>query len=145
MTESNPEKEAEQWIVQVYLPKKYGQSFGPKNLGLQSRGKTIFHAVSEDGETVAMICTSPGYRLDGKVDTEALMRVRGDALKILWLEHTPANRFVVLTDPSMSGVIREEIRKGHFPKEMEIMKVKLPAALARRLEEWRSQVSRPEQ
>jgi hypothetical protein len=35
----------------------------------------------------------------------------------------------------MIRVIREEIRKGHFPKEMEILRVKLPAALTTKLEE----------
>jgi hypothetical protein len=119
----------------VFLPKTYGQSFRQKNLGLQSRGQTKFDAVSDDGEIVAMISTSSGTGSNGKVDTEALMKVRSDALKILWLEHTPAKRFIILTDPSMIRVIRQEIRKGHFPKEMELLRVKLPAALAARIEE----------
>ncbi len=137
MTLNDIETEAVQWIRDIFLPKKYGQSFGQKNLGLQSRGKTIFHAVSDDGETVAMISIKGGYAPNGKVDTEALMQVRGDALKMLWLEHTPANRFMILTEPSMGKVIREEIKKGHFPKEMEILKVKLPAAIQKKLDDMR--------
>ncbi|HEY6952270.1 MAG TPA: hypothetical protein VI758_07670, partial [Bacteroidota bacterium] len=81
------------------------------------------------------ICTSAGYTSKGKADTEALMKVRSDALKILWLEHTPAKRFIIFTDPSMVRVIREEIKKGHFPKEMEILRVKLPASLTTKIEE----------
>jgi hypothetical protein len=127
--------EAEQWIREVFLPKTFGQSFRRKDLGLQSRGQTRFDAVSDDGEIVAMISTSSGMGSNGKVDTEALMKVRSNALKILWLEHTPAKRFIILTDPSMIRIIREEIKKGHFPKEMEILKVKLPAALAAGIEE----------
>ncbi len=84
-----------------------------------------------------MISTSSGVLANGKVDTEALMKVRSDALKILWLEHTPAKRFIILTDPSMSRVIREEIKKGRFPKEMELLKVKLPSAIEGKTEESR--------
>ena len=135
MTNTKAQTEAEQWIREVFLPKTYGQSFRPKNLGLQSRGQTKFDAVSDDGEIVTMISTSSGMGSNGKVDTEALMKVRSDALKILWLEHTPAKRFIILTDPSMIRIIREEIKKGHFPKEMELLRVKLPVALAARIEE----------
>jgi hypothetical protein len=141
MTMNDSETDAVEWIREVFLPKRYGQAFRQKNLGLQSRGKTIFHAVSEDGETVAMISTKGGYTSNGKVDTEALMQVRGDALKMLWLEHTPANRFMILTESSMGRVIREEIKKGHFPKEMEILKVKLPATIQQKLEDTRKRGS----
>jgi hypothetical protein len=128
-------KDVEQWIREVFLPKKYGQLFRQKNLELQSRGKAMFHAVSNDGEVVAMISTSAGLGPNGKVDAEALMKVRSDALKLLWLEHTPANRFMIFTDPTMVRAIREEIRKGHFPKEMKILKVNLPTALAAKISE----------
>lgn len=134
MAETNVHAEAEQWIREVFLPKKFGQAFRKKNLGLQSRGQATFHAVSEDEEIVAQICTSAGYTTSGKVATEALMKVRSDALKILWLEHTPAKRFMIFTDPSMIRVIREEMKKGHFPKEMEILRVNLPAELAAKIE-----------
>jgi hypothetical protein len=131
----NPHTEAEEWILEVFLPKTFGQKFRPKSLGLQSRGETKFAAVSDNEDIVAMISTSCGMGSNGKVDRDALMKVRSDSLKLLWLEHTPAKRLMILTDPSMIRVIREEIRKGHFPKEMEILRVKLPAALATNLEE----------
>ena len=116
MNATNPRAEAEQWILDVYLPKQYGQSFRQKSLALQSRGETKFAAVSDDEEVVAAICTSPGYASSGKVDTEALMKVRSDALKILWLEHTPAKRFMLFTNPDMIRVVKEEKRKGTLPQ-----------------------------
>ncbi len=122
-------QEAEQWIRDIYLPKEYGQSFREKKLLLQSRGEARFAAVSDDGEVVVMICTRPGYTPKGKVDEEALMKVRSDALKILWLETTPAKRFMVLSDPDMVRVIKQEKKRGRFPREMEIIRVKLPSAL----------------
>ena len=137
MTDTTATAEAIKWIREAYLPKEFGQSFRPKKLLLQSRGNATFEAVSDDEEIVTMISTSSGLQANGKVDAEALMKVRSDALKILWLEHTPAKRFIVLTNPSMGRVIREEIKKGRFPKEMELLKVKLPAAIEAKLEESR--------
>ena len=142
MTTGNAHAGAIQWILEVFLPKQYGQSFGPKKLLLQSRGSASFEAVSNDEEIVAMISTSSGLQANGKVDTDALMKVRSDALKILWLEHTPAKRFIILTNPLMGRVIREEIKKGHFPKEVEIVRVKLPAALEAQVEKSRQDNSR---
>jgi hypothetical protein len=137
MNNTNPQAEAEQWIREVYLPKEYGHPFRQKSLPLQSRGEAKFAAVSDDGEVVAAICTSPGYLPNGKVDTEALMKVRSDALKILWLESTPAKRFMLVTNPDMIRVIKEEKKKGRFPKEMQIVRVKLPVALEEELEKSR--------
>ena len=134
MSVSNIESEVERWIRDVYLPREYGQTFRQESLPLQSRGEAKFAAVSVDREVVASICTSPGYAAGGKVNTDALMKVRSDALKILWLENTPAKRFMVFTDQSMIRVIKEEKRKGHFPKELVLVRVKLPAALQARLE-----------
>ena len=135
MKAQNAHADAVQWILDVFLPKEHGQSFRPKKLLLQSRGTAFFDAVSDDEEIVAMISTSSGLQANGKVDTEALMKVRSDALKILWLEHKPAKRFIILTNLSMGRLLREEIKKGHFPKETELLKVKLPAVIERKIEE----------
>ncbi len=125
--------EIENWIRDVYLPKQYSQSFKQKSLPLQSRGQSSFAAVSEDGEIVASICTKKAYIALRKVDKEALMKVQSDALKILWLENTPAKRFMLFIDPDMIRLIKEEKKKGHFPKELELIRVKLPAALEAKL------------
>jgi hypothetical protein len=137
MANSSPKTESEHWIREVFLPKQYGQTFHEKSLPLQSRGVSTFAAVSDDGEIVAAICTSPGYASNGKPDKEALMKVQSDALKILWLENTPAKRFMIFTDPSMIRLLKEEKKKGHFPKEIELVRVKLPTTLDRKLEESR--------
>ena len=135
MTSVTAEQEVERWILEDYLPKQFNHSFRSKKLPLQSRGETKFAAVSDDSEVVAAICVKPGYGANGKVDTEALMKVRSDALKLLWLEHTPAKRFMIFTESSMMRLIREEIKKGHFPKEVEIVRVKLPAVLVANIDE----------
>ncbi len=131
--------EIEHWIREVYLPKEFGQKFQEKSLLLQSRGEAKFAAVSEDGEVVAAICTRPGYGSNGKVDEDALLKVRSDALKILWLDATPAKRFIAVADPSMIRLLKEEKRKGRFPKEMHIVRIKLPSELEAKLEEARKE------
>ncbi len=141
MTKENPQTEAERWIRDEFLPGEYGQKFRQKNLLLQSRGEATFAAVSDDGEVVAAICVSRGHDPDGRVDNEALMKVRSDALKILWLDTTPAKRFMLMTDPGMIAVIREEKRKGRFPKELQIIRVKLPASLEEKMESSQKHVS----
>jgi len=134
---SKIQTEVEQWIRDVYLPKEYTQKFRVKSLPLQSRGEAKFSAVSEDGEVVASICTSAAYISSGKVDADALLKVKSDALKILWLESIPAKKFMLFTDPDMIRVLKEEKKKGHFPKELELIRVKLPASLEARLTDSR--------
>jgi hypothetical protein len=134
MSNIEAHEEAELWIRDTYLPKEYGQTFRPKSLPLQSRGESKFSAVSDDGEVVAAICTRRAYNSTHKVDKDVLMKVQSDALKILWLETTPAKRLMLFTDPDMVRVIKEEKRKDHFPKEIQIVRVKLPKGIQEKLE-----------
>ena len=135
MADTKAQKEAENWIRDKFLPKKYGQSFREKNLDLQSRTQFKFDAVSDDGEIVAMISASAGFTSSGKVDTDELMKVRSDALRFLMLEARPQKRLMIFTDQSMIDIVKDEKKKGRFPKELEILKVKLPADLAARVAE----------
>ena len=135
MADNTVHTEAEKWIREVSLPKKYGQSFRQKNLVVQSRGQIKFDAVSDNGEIVAMICTSAGFMSSGKVATDELMKVRSDALRFLMLEATPQKRLMIFTDQSMIDVVKDEKKKGRFPSELEILRVKLPPDLAAKVAE----------
>jgi len=135
MVDTKAQNEAEKWIREVYLPKKYGQSFRQKNLELQSRAQAKFAAVSDDGEIVAAICTSAGFTSNGKKATDELQKVRSDALRFLMLAARPQKRLMIFTDPSMIDVVRDEKKRDRFPKELEILRVKLPADLAERVAE----------
>ena len=135
MADTKAQVEAEKWIREEYLPKKYGQSFRQKNLDLQSRAQFKFDAVSDDNEIVALISTSAGFTSSGKVATAELMKVRSDALRFLMLEATPQKRLMIFTDQSMIDVVKDERKKGSFPSELEIVKVKLPPDLAARVAE----------
>ena len=135
MAETKAHIEAEKWIREEYLPKKYGQSFQQKSLDLQSRTQFTFDAVSDDCEIVAMISTSAGFTSNGKVATEELQKVRSDALRFLMLDARPQKRLMIFTDQSMIDIVKDEKKKDRFPKELEILKVKLPADLAARVAE----------
>ncbi|MCX6143340.1 MAG: hypothetical protein NTZ35_08980 [Ignavibacteriales bacterium] len=135
MEDTKAQIEAEKWIREEYLPKKYGQSFRQKNLDLQSRTQSKFDAVSDDCEIVAMISTSAGFTSSDKVATAELMRVRSDALRFLMLEATPQKRLMIFTDHSMIDLVKDEKKKGRFPSELEILKIKLPTDLAARVAE----------
>lgn len=129
MVDTKAHNEALKWIREVYLPKKYGQPFQQKSLDLQSRGQGKFDAVSDDGEIVAAISTSAGFTSGGKVDNDELMKTRSDALRFLMLDCTPKERFMIFTEQSMIDVVKDEKKKGRFPKELKIVEVKLPPEL----------------
>jgi hypothetical protein len=135
MADTKAQVEAEKWIREVYLPKKYGQSFRQKNLDLQSKGQFKFDAVSDDGEIVAVISTSVGFTSSGKVATAKLMKIRSDALWFVMLERTPEKRLMIFTEQSMIDLVKDEKKKGRFPSEFEILKVTLPPDLAAKVAE----------
>jgi hypothetical protein len=134
MADTKAQSEVEKWIREVFLPKKYGQAFRQKDLLIQSRGQIKFDAVSDDDEIVAVISTSAGLTPVGKVATEDVMKVRSAALWVLMLDHTPQKRLLVFTDQSMIDVVKDERKRGRFPKEFEIVKAKLPPELAAKVE-----------
>jgi hypothetical protein len=135
MTATKAQVEAENWIRDKFLPKKFGQSFQQKNLELQSRAQVKFAAVSDDGEIVAAICTSAGFTSNGKKATDELQKVRSDALRFLMLAGRPQRRLMIFTDQSMIDVVKDEKKRDRFPKELEILRVKLPPDLEARVSE----------
>ena len=135
MVDTKAQNEAEKWIREVYLPKKYGQSFRQKNLELQSRAQAKFAAVSEDGEIVAAISTCVGFTSGGRKNENELNKTRTDALRFLMLDYIPKERLMIFTEQSMIDLVKDEKKRDRFPKELKIVKVKLPPDLAERVEE----------
>jgi hypothetical protein len=120
-------KEIENWIRSEFLPKKYNQAFAKRKLGVQSGAQIEFDAVSEDGAVVCIICTSPGKTADGKLDADALAKVRE---KILWavsLNEKPDTIAFVYTEKSMGELIKQEKENGRFPKQIKTLLVKVPS------------------
>jgi hypothetical protein len=56
----------------------------------------------------------------------------------------PQKRLMIFTDQSMIDVVKDEKKRDRFPKELEILKVKLPADLAARMAESHGTASEEE-
>ena len=121
--------DAVKWIREVYLPKKYKQSFYEKSLEIQSKAKVKFDAVSEDGEIVAVISTCTGYAPGGRKNEDDLKKTRFDALHFLMLDTIPKERLMIFTEESMIDLVKDEKKGDRFPLALKIVKVKLPEKL----------------
>jgi len=118
------------WLREVYLPKKYQQSFHEKSLELQNKARIKFDAVSEDGEIVAVISTRTGYDSGGTKNEDDLQKTRSDALHFLILDYIPKERLMIFSEQSMIDLVKDEKKRDRFPTALKIIKVKLPPELA---------------
>jgi hypothetical protein len=121
-------KDIENWIRSEFLPKKYNQVFAKRKLGVQSGAEIEFDAVSEDGNVVCLISTSPGKTSDGKPDADVLSKIREKPLWAVSLNEKPETVFFLYTEKSMGELLKEEKGNGRFPKQIKTLLVKLPAA-----------------
>jgi hypothetical protein len=129
MADSTTTKDIENWIRNEFLPKKYNQAFAKRKLGVQSGAEIEFDAVSEDGNILCIISTSPGKTPDGKPDADVLSKIREKTLWAVSLNEKPETIVFLYTDKSMGELLREEKGNGRFPKHIKTMLVKLPAEL----------------
>ena len=130
MNNSNTHAEAEKWIREVGLPKQFNQKFLQKSLMLKSGGDYKFNAVSEDDNIIAVISTLPGEMPNGKIEEANLQKIRSEIYWVLMIEQRFEKILLVLTEQSMVNLIKKEKKKDRFPKEIEIIKVKLPKEIA---------------
>lgn len=130
MNNSNAHVDAEKWIREVELPKQFNQKFLQKSLMLKSGGNYKFNAVSEDDNIIAVISTLPGETPNGKVEEANLQKIRSEIYWVLMIEQRFEKILLVLTEQSMVNLIKKEKKKDRFPKEIEILRVKLPKELA---------------
>ncbi len=125
-------KDIENWIRNEFLSKKYGQAFTKRKLGVQSGAQIEFDAVSEEGNILCIISTSPGKTADGKPDADVLAKVREKLLWAVSLNEKPETIAFVYTEKSMGELIRQEKENGRFPKQIKTVLVKLPAELEKK-------------
>jgi hypothetical protein len=135
MADMKAQNEAQKWIREEYLPKKYGQPFREKSLELQSRALARFDAVSEDGEIVAAISTCSGFSSNGRKNEDELNQTRSAALRFLMLDYIPKERLMIFTEQSMIDLVKDEKKRDRFPKALKLMKVKLPVEIAEKVDE----------
>jgi len=127
MADSKTQREAEIWIREKWLPKKFGQQFVKKKLSLRSGGKFEFDGVSLDGRIAVSISTSCGITSGGKKASPKLHKMRSDALFLLLAD--VEQRVLVFSDQCMLDLCQREKNAGRFPHEIDIIPVQLPSEL----------------
>ena len=117
-------KDVENWIRNEFLPKKYGQAFTKRKLGVQSGGEFECDAVSEDGKIVCFISISASTTTG---ENPGLGKIREVAFWAVSLSEKPDTIVFACTDKSMVELIKKEQGLGRFPKHIKTLLVKLPA------------------
>ena len=118
-------KDIETWIRNEFLPKKYGQAFSKRKLGVQSGGEFECDAVSEDGKIVCFISTGSSNAAGEKSGADALTHIRKVAFWAVSLSEKPEIIVFACTDKSMVELIKKEQGLGRFPKHIKTLLVKV--------------------
>ena len=126
MSSSASDRDAEAWVRDTFLAKRYKQGFGKKKAKLTPGGKFEFAAVSDDGSIVANISTS-GYDAAGN-----MQKVRSDAFFVLLAD--AQKKLLVFTEPDMHEAWQKEQVNGRLPSDIQLVKAELTPALRRRLD-----------
>lgn len=82
MSSTHVQIECEKWIVDSWLPKKYGMSFRKQKLIMQGRGVFEFDAVSTDKQIIGNISTAPAFTYRGGIASGKKSKLRADCLML---------------------------------------------------------------
>jgi len=123
----------QQWVIDNHLKPKYGKNFSEKNIPLSWGGKFKFDAVSDDGEIIANISTSPSHTARKKKATGKIHKIRSDTL-YLTNAVGPKKRIQVFTEQSMYDDFTKQTKAGRYPNNVELDVVKLPNRLQEQVE-----------
>jgi hypothetical protein len=133
MSSSHVQNECEKWIIDSWLPDKYGVSFEKRRMRMQGRGLFEFDAISTDERIIACISTAPAFTYRGTVASGKKSKLRADCLMLAL--GTAVRRLMVLTDRSMHKLALKEQSEGRLPLDIEFCAVELPDNLKQRLTE----------
>jgi hypothetical protein len=128
MANSASARDAEAWVRDTYLPKRYKVSFGKKKMELTSGGKIEFDAVSDDGAIVATISTA-GYETAA---AGKMHKIRSDAFFLLLAKAD--KKLLAFTEADMHEAWQKEQISGRLPSDIQLVKVELTPSLRRRLD-----------
>ena len=133
------QKNAEIWIRE-HLNKQHRQSFSESNVELEWGGKFKFDAVSQDGEIIGCISTSPALTAKGKQATGKIQKIKCDTLYLLHSKNVQ-KRILIFTEKSMKQHFEKDRDGGRFPKDIELTFVELPKNIQTEIEESRRKAS----
>jgi hypothetical protein len=131
MSSSHVQMECEKWIVEAWLPEKYGIPFQKKKLTLQGRGKFEFDAVSADEKIIGNISTALALTYRGQVGSGKKSKLRADCLMLSL--GSAERKLMILTESCMHRMALNEQIEGRLPLDIEFLLVELPSSLKGRL------------
>lgn len=140
MASTHVQKSCELWIVNHWLPEKYGCAFRSKRLLMQGRGKFEFDAVSEDSTIVGNVSTASAFTHRGSIASGKKSKLRADCLMLALVSAT--KKLMLLTEADMAEFAFNEQKDGRLPLEIEICHVELPEDLKAQLSEARDVASK---
>jgi hypothetical protein len=132
MAKSATERDAEAWIRDSYLPKKYKMSFAKKKAPLTPGGRHEFDAVSEDDSVAACISTLSYAAAGPSAGAGRMHTIRSDAFFLLLA--VAQTKLLVFTESDMYDAWLKEQTSGRVPAEIRLVKAELPGAIRRRLD-----------
>jgi hypothetical protein len=131
MASSHTQAKCEAWIVETWLPQRFGQRFSKKKLKMQGRGRFEFDAASEDGAIVGNISTATAHTHRGKVAAGKKSKIRADCLMLSLVD--AKTKLLLLTESCMVDLATDELKQGRLPLDISILHVELPDELKQAL------------
>lgn len=141
MANTQPQLQAELWVVTQYLPNHFKKQFKGKSIPLTWGGCFNFDAVSEDGEIIACISTSAAKTVSGKSAAGKYHKIKADALYLLNANNAK-KRFLIFTEKDMYSHFLKEKEAGRFPLEIELLFVELPETINQKVLEAKKLASK---
>ncbi len=120
-------KNAELWITEEYLPKQYDTlKFKEETLELVWGGKFKFDVVSSDLSIIGLIFTSSPKTSTNKTASAKIMKIKADALYLTNIKSENHKKILIFTEVLMHDFFKNETDLGRFPKDIDLLYVKLP-------------------
>ena len=131
MASSHVQSECEKWIVESWLPERFGLEFERQRVRMQKRGHFEFDAVSTDKKIVGNISTASAFTYRGSLGLGKMSKLRSDCLMLALA--TAEKKLMILTEPCMYEVALKEQAEGRLPLDIEFLRVELPEVLRQKL------------
>jgi len=131
MSSSHVQRECEKWILDSWLPEKFGLNFKKKRLKMQGRGEFEFDAVSLDMKIVGNISTASAFTHRRSIGSGKKSKLRADCLMLALC--SAEKKLMILTEASMHELAIKEQANGRLPLDIEFHYVELPETLKQKL------------
>ena len=140
MASTHIQKNCELWIVNHWLPERYGRAFHSERLRTQGKGYFEFDAVSDDSTIVGNVSTASAFTHRGSIASGKKSKLRADCLMLTLV--AAKKKLMLLTEADMANFALKEQNEGRLPLDIEICYVELPKELKAQLSEARDVASK---